>query len=476
MLSRTSHTLLRTLRTPTFRPLSTSTAAWANIASEFTVSPTTGFLPRHDPLAVLPHYFEKLSELLHEMPAYKGDGTYGLLHSGRFGERVETELPMYDVGFIFDRRILTALYRDYTFLASAYLLEPCDIQYRLARNYGLARRVLPANIAVPLEIIAGRLGARPFLEHSMSYTFYNYRRKDQALDISVDNIEPIRMFSGCSAEHSYIVAHVAAAQHTGKVVESATNLLSAVRTNDRALFDTALHQYTEAMGKVNNVMSSTLRSSGEYASFRTFLSGSKGQPMFNHGIQFEGSQDSSMRTYFGVAQSSNPVASLSTHLFQLSSLSPQGTLPCSDGIDMHRPANYQAFLHHIDAESRTLNVQRYALADAASSANYMGALDQVLAYRYRQWANLRESMPVQPSAMAVASREGFARQSHHIKDLAGLIHRTLANTDVELLMPHQRTAAEHIAHRADVVRRSLNRVLAEPDAAPAELPVSMIAY
>ncbi|KAJ2352001.1 hypothetical protein GGH92_001520, partial [Coemansia sp. RSA 2673] len=65
--------------------------AWknANPSSEFTVSETTGFLPRHDPLPVLPSYFERLEELLHEMPISKGDGTYGLLHSGRFGERIE---------------------------------------------------------------------------------------------------------------------------------------------------------------------------------------------------------------------------------------------------------------------------------------------------------------------------------------------------------------------------------------------------
>ncbi|KAJ2259567.1 hypothetical protein GGI01_003558, partial [Coemansia sp. RSA 376] len=193
--------------------------AWknANPSSEFTVSETTGFLPRHDPLPVLPSYFERLEELLHEMPISKGDGTYGLLHSGRFGERIERELPLYDVGFIFDSRILSALYRDYTFLASAYLLEPCDIQFRLARNYGLARRILPANIAAPLETIAARLNARPYLEHSMSFTFYNYRRKDATQPLTTDNIEPIRRFSGCDAEHSYIVGHVAAAQRTGSM-------------------------------------------------------------------------------------------------------------------------------------------------------------------------------------------------------------------------------------------------------------------
>jgi indoleamine 2,3-dioxygenase len=46
--------------------------------------------------------------------------------------------------------LVTALFRDYTFLASAYLLEPCDINQRKNGNYGLGRDVLPKNIAVPL--------------------------------------------------------------------------------------------------------------------------------------------------------------------------------------------------------------------------------------------------------------------------------------------------------------------------------------
>ncbi|KAJ1957668.1 hypothetical protein EC988_000714 [Linderina pennispora] len=464
MFSRTTRTLK-----PALRRFHSSQAT----NGEFTVTPSHGFLPRHDPLAVLPSYFDKLSELLHEMPLYKGDGTYGLLHSGRFGSRIETELPLYDVNFIFDRRILSALFRDYTFLASAYLLEPCDIQFRLARNHGLARRILPMNIARPLEVIAQRIGARPFLEHSMSYTFYNYRRKDPEQALVAENLEPIRMFSGSSSEHSYIIAHVLAGQHTGQIVQAAQDILKAVETDNRALFDQALAQYTGAMQKVNNVMAETLKSSGEYMSFRTYLSGCKDSGMFNHGVQFENAHDTSQRAYFGVAQSSNPVASLSTHLFQLAHLSPNSSLPCSDGIDRHRPASYQAFLSHVDQESQRLNVQRYALGSAKSSASYMGALDQVLAYRYRQWANLREAGDVQGAA---AFRDGFKRQTNHVRELAGLILRSLANTDVELLEPQQRANTEHIAHRADVVRRSLNRVLAEPEAAAEQLPVSMIAY
>ncbi|KAJ2354917.1 hypothetical protein IWW50_003635, partial [Coemansia erecta] len=244
-----------------------STAAWTNPepGSEFTVSSDTGFLPRRDPLSVLPSYFEKLDELLHEMPILKNDGTLGLLHTGRLGSLIERELPQYDVEFVFDRRILAALYRDYSMLASAYLLEPCDIQFRLARNYGLARRVLPSNIAVPLETIARRLGQKPFLEHSM-FTFYNYKRKDPEMPISLSNIEPIRRFSGCDKEHNFVVGHVAAAQNTGRVVEASLDILGSVQSDQRSGFNAALQKYTDGMRRVNEILAETLKGCGDYAS------------------------------------------------------------------------------------------------------------------------------------------------------------------------------------------------------------------
>ena len=45
---------------------------------------------------------------------------------------------------------MNALYRDYSFLASAYLLEPCHLRFVKGEPYGLGRDVLPANIARPI--------------------------------------------------------------------------------------------------------------------------------------------------------------------------------------------------------------------------------------------------------------------------------------------------------------------------------------
>ena len=59
-----------------------------------------------------------------------------------FGHAVEKELPLLDINEN-DPELLAALFRDYTFITSAYLLEPCDIQWHKDGTYGLGRSVLP---------------------------------------------------------------------------------------------------------------------------------------------------------------------------------------------------------------------------------------------------------------------------------------------------------------------------------------------
>jgi indoleamine 2,3-dioxygenase len=101
--------------------------------SPFMVSTTRGFLPRDEPLVDLPKDFAALEAILSRMPLKTLDGSPGLLASGELGDTVEAELP--DLSDIIkkhetDMVLMTALYRDYSFLASAYLLEPCMKSHR----------------------------------------------------------------------------------------------------------------------------------------------------------------------------------------------------------------------------------------------------------------------------------------------------------------------------------------------------------
>ena len=102
------------------------------------------------------------------MPLIKSNGEPGLLAEGKLGDEVKN-LPLYDLTKVTDSRLLSALFRDYTFLASAFLLEPCHLQYLKDKTYGLGRDVLPKNIAVPLSVLAEKLECYPFMEYALSY-------------------------------------------------------------------------------------------------------------------------------------------------------------------------------------------------------------------------------------------------------------------------------------------------------------------
>ena len=60
------------------------------------------------------------------MPVTKKDGTPGLLAQNKFGDASKAIPDFTDaIKGIEDTGILSALFRDYTFWASSYLLEPC---------------------------------------------------------------------------------------------------------------------------------------------------------------------------------------------------------------------------------------------------------------------------------------------------------------------------------------------------------------
>ncbi len=119
----------------------------------FMVSKTRGFLPRMDPIVQLPPDFDILESILQRMPVKTKSGAPGLLAEGRLGDTVAQELP--DLTDVVDKYkanlpLVNALYRDYSFLASAYLLEPCHQRFVRGEPYGLGRGVLLANVARPI--------------------------------------------------------------------------------------------------------------------------------------------------------------------------------------------------------------------------------------------------------------------------------------------------------------------------------------
>jgi indoleamine 2,3-dioxygenase len=123
----------------------------------FMVSTTRGFLPRADPITSPPEEFKVLESILADMPVKTAAGRPGLLATGKLGDTVERNLP--DLSNEIEKYkdnlpLINALYRDYSFLASAYLLEPCHLRFMKGESYGLGRQTLPKNVAVPIAKVA----------------------------------------------------------------------------------------------------------------------------------------------------------------------------------------------------------------------------------------------------------------------------------------------------------------------------------
>jgi indoleamine 2,3-dioxygenase len=144
-----------------FPDIRTDGTSLPRAADPFTVTTSTGFLPCHSPLRRLPSQFDALSDILDDMPIVKADGSAGLVAMFKLGPLIDSgALPdlssqmdtlRIDSGEV-DLEAITALFRDYSFLASAYLLEPCWESWSKNHDagYGLGRAVLPQCIASPL--------------------------------------------------------------------------------------------------------------------------------------------------------------------------------------------------------------------------------------------------------------------------------------------------------------------------------------
>ena len=131
----------------------------------FTITSATGFLPLRKPLTQLPDVFKPLVDLLDAMPVVRADGSPGLLGNFKLVHTIDDVAALPDLteevvkiveGRDNDGRpnleVVTALFRDFSFLASAYLMEPCWERWSQNHDdgYGLGRDVLPACIAGPM--------------------------------------------------------------------------------------------------------------------------------------------------------------------------------------------------------------------------------------------------------------------------------------------------------------------------------------
>ncbi|KAJ3731341.1 IDO-domain-containing protein [Lentinula guzmanii] len=371
-------------------PLSASTPP-------FTVSTHRGFLPINDPPASLPPSFAPLESLLSRMPIVTADGTPGLLASGNLGETVEKELP--DLSeevekFKDDAAIMNAIYRDYSFLLSAYLLEPCHLRFLKGEGYGLGRQRLPAVIAKPMVKVSEIAGFKPFMEYAGSYALYNYRFSDPSLGLTYSNLRLVRAFEQgldpTSSEAGFVFVHINMVSHSGLLISGGVEALNGASLSDRTRFDKGMKDMLEALKEINKVMDTMWNKSkpNGYNTFRTFIFGITSQSMFPDGVVYEGVSEEPM-SFRGESGANDSMIPLCDNLFQITMPDTPLTEILQD-FRQYRPGNHREFLQAVKDHSDKVNFRQFALDDSTSAELYLRALDYVRDFRWRHWCFTRE--------------------------------------------------------------------------------------
>ncbi|KAK4121091.1 hypothetical protein N657DRAFT_135863 [Parathielavia appendiculata] len=402
----------------------------------FMVSTTRGFLPRMDPIVALPPEFEALESILQRMPVKTLVGEPGLLAVGKLGETVTTELP--DLTDAVDKYranlpLMNALYRDYSFLASAYLLEPCHERFVRGEGYGLARDVLPANIARPIAKCADLCGFKPFMEYAGSYALFNYRLVDPSAGLASSNLRLIRAFEHgldpTSSEAGFVLVHIEMVKHSGPLVAGAVACIEACASSltpsalpesppPRQALNAALSTVLSSLQKINATMETMWSRSRptEYTSFRTFIFGITSQSMFPNGVLYEGVPNLSPNnraSFRGESGANDSMIPLVDNLLSI----PMPTTPLTEILQdfrSYRPGEHRRFLEWVKSAGVSAGLKDWALALAhdppsftpvdgtekndeedeqaktETRALWIKVLDQVRDFRWRHWCFARE--------------------------------------------------------------------------------------
>ncbi|ORX40879.1 hypothetical protein BD324DRAFT_574682 [Kockovaella imperatae] len=386
----------------------------------FVVSRERGFLPRQDPMVNLPPQFKNLDSLLDRMtihqPAKSSDPNAerapGLLALGQFGDAVESELKVDgpEMKAVKDlladpqgrNHLIAALFRDYCFAVSSYLLEPTDQAYRKTGKYVPGRKVLPAQLAVPITQLAENLGHFPFMEYASSYALQNWKVKDPnfkgpAGRLSFDNLELIRAFEDAQgSERGFILVHVEMVAFTNILISATEDALAAIHADDVKGFENAFERLLGGYQKINRSMDTMWGRSknGDYMKFRTFIYGTapkKGNPMFPEGVVYEGVSEEP-QWYRGESGANDNIIPLNDNLLEIVKNFPKN--PLTEQLRefrKYRPASQRDYVNTLEFRAQDAGVRDFAMRKIDRlTALYILLVEQNREFRNRHWNFTKE--------------------------------------------------------------------------------------
>ena len=112
-----------------------------------------------------------------------------------------------------------------------------------------------------------------------------------------------------------------------------------------------------------------------YNNFRTFIMGTKNQPMFPAGVVYQGVSEEG-RLYRGESGANDSMVPTLDNLFEVTSNMP--TNPLTDILKdfrTYRPKSHQDFVQWVEDKARHTGVKSFAMEDPNSTVLYLANLD-----------------------------------------------------------------------------------------------------
>ena len=356
----------------------------------FSIDSKNGFLPIKEPLRNLPSRYETLQQLIDEMPVLKEDGTPGILANHGSIEEAIKILPNYldSVKLEKDPFVNAALFRAYSFLASAYTLSPSHHKFLKTGKYGMANDRLPSNISQPFVYISNSLGVYPWLDYHYAYSLGNYFKIDKEKGFNWSNLSMAAKFSGMDDERGFIMLHVDINQHSPDLVKSAFGVANS--KNNESSLNKSLKLFANTLKKINErrrVMWEASRWK-HYNDFRVFIMGIKGnEEIFPNGLIYEGVWDKPkyFRGQTGAQDNIIPTADIVSGVINFY---PENQLT-KYLLDLrkYRPICVQNFFEILTKEMRTAPLlKRLTKTDNQLGMYYlMSAYEEIYFFRNGHW-------------------------------------------------------------------------------------------
>jgi indoleamine 2,3-dioxygenase len=267
----------------------------------FNVSSNNGFLPISDPLKVLPNTYKELQLLIDNLYVFQNEDKKGILAIPDEIEKAVLIIPDYSelIEEEHDVFILQALFRAYTFITSGYTLELSYQEFIKNGNYGVARRLLPQNIAKPLVLVSKKLDVYPWLDYHYAYSLGNYVKKNEEDGLQWQNLDMACKFTGSKDEVGFIMLHV-------YINELSPLLVSSVMDFGKNIAFSNINKNLRLCGRTMEEMNKRRREMWvasrheNYNDFRIFIMGIKGNDsIFGNGLVYEDCFDNNPQQFRG---------------------------------------------------------------------------------------------------------------------------------------------------------------------------------